>query len=123
MSCISCIHCRLVPPVGWRPAYEGQRYPAWQAELRIEAGGGAQRLMCTLWPEWREYDTDHFCGQWAPEGGLGEVMRRGNMVRVMERARGEADREVKELRRRLRASREVSAKRLARLRNGADGGL
>ena len=119
-GCLNCHHVRLSPPLGWKPAYMNDTFDVMNAAKVIRETKQHIKAECTLYPVWTPVLTNHYCGQW-------EIKRPGyefyaNVDQLLWGSREEKHivqlaEENQELRRQLKKSRDISAGRLARLKN------
>jgi len=123
--CLQCAHSRLSePPAGnWREVpcadHLAERQCEWDwrhAREYVRAANRAIKIRCTLFPEWKEYWSNHFCGQFEPNA-LPTIESADQYLngtwRDQVRERLEADN--KKLQKELKIARQRSATRLKRL--------
>src|SRR5215472_16304373 len=71
VGCLQCAHCKLKPPgPDWQktacPDHHATRQCDFDGRHAIEYIRKTKRnipIICTLYPEWREYHSGHYCGQ------------------------------------------------------------
>ena len=118
LSCLDCCYAKLHRPQDWKPSYEGQQYDAYNAKVHIKETGKAVSLSCTLSPQWQEFNTNHYCGQWTPRDGtvLQKLSDEKEAYSNWRALAEQAEETIRALRLELRTARQRSAKRLVKLR-------
>lgn len=118
LGCLSCYHGKLHEPPDWKPVYQGQELEEYHVREHIRRTGMAQRVTCTLAPQWMEFNTNHYCGQWTgrTRALLPELAASRDISDQWYRRAMAAEEETKALKAELKIARERSAKRLAKLR-------
>ena len=118
LRCLNCYHAAIHKPPDWVPEYEGQLFSEYLAIRHIRKTRLALPLTCTLSPEWHEFNTNHYCGQWAPRSkSLVQALETANeyMRNFRERAE-EAEETNARLKLELKKTRDRSRSRLDKLR-------
>jgi hypothetical protein len=69
LNCLNCCHVKFHQPSDWTPRFKSDSYDASDVRKRIKQTGLVEPVTCTLSPEWHEFNTNHYCGQWAPRLG------------------------------------------------------
>jgi hypothetical protein len=117
-GCLTCKHCVLTPPPGWKEPCEGYSFDEIDVKRIIEKERRHQAAQCAFNPVWVPVQTNHYCGRWA--ANLRLEWREGDVKDFIwgtyaEQRSKEWMEEAKTLRLQLKKSRELSASRLARL--------
>jgi hypothetical protein len=116
-GCLQCAHVNVPQPDDWTPAYEGDRWRRSAAINYIREKHQHLPAICMLRTGWDVCRTDLYCGDFKYYQELSPPLLSEEIFGDYWRHRGnELAKENVELKRQLKAAREQSAKRLARLK-------
>lgn len=115
-SCLGCRHWKAHRPNDWEPSYAGDTFDRLSALGYMRKNNQMLKGNCTLYPEWTEHYPDHFCGQFSEHRSKTPSFDDELFGTWESRRLGSLQEDYDTLRKQLKVSREISAKRLTKIK-------